>query len=325
MNQHDNSYKNIFSHTEMVRDLLTGFVQEPWLADLDFNTLEKVNCSYVSDDLRDREDDIVWRVRMKGCWLYLYILLEFQSTVDGFMAVRILTYIGLLYQDIIKQNLLTTDHKLPPVLPIVLYNGKNRWKAATNIAQLIATPPGRLSDFTPQLEYLLLDEGAIDESGPLALKNLAAALFRLEKSRAALTIGQVWEALFEWLKDPAQSSLRRAFAVWINRVLLPAHLPGVTLPNFEILLERKTMLAETVMEWTQQWKQQGLEQGLEQGLHRGNVEGSANVLERLLTKRYGPLPDDIHYRLHNATVDQLEHWADTFLDADTLAAVFVSH
>ena len=85
------------------------------------------------------------------------------------------------------------------------------------------------------------------------------------------------------------------------------------------------MLAETVMEWTQQWKQQGLEQGLEQGLHRGNVEGSANVLERLLTKRYGPLPDDIHYRLHNATVDQLEHWADTFLDADTLAAVFVSH
>jgi len=63
MNHHDNSYKNIFSHTEMVRDLLLGFVPEHWLAGLDMKTLEKVSGSYVSDDLRDREDDIVWRVQ----------------------------------------------------------------------------------------------------------------------------------------------------------------------------------------------------------------------------------------------------------------------
>ncbi len=32
-------------------------------------TLEKVSGSYVSDDLRDREDDIVWRVHTStiGC------------------------------------------------------------------------------------------------------------------------------------------------------------------------------------------------------------------------------------------------------------------
>lgn len=321
MSDHDNSYKNIFSHTVMVRDLLTGFVPEPWLAELNLDTLEKVSGSYVTDDLRDREDDIIWRVRFHDHWLYLYILLEFQSSVDAFMAVRVLTYVGLLYQDIIKQDLLTPNRKLPPVLPIVLYNGKYRWQAATDLSQLIEHPPGRLSDFTPKLSYLLLDEGRIDESGPFALKNLAAALFSLEKGRTAQTLLQTLAALIEWLDDSEQSSLRRAFTVWIKRVLLPARLPGVTLPELGNLLEIKTMLAETVVEWTQQWKQEGLQEGR----HEGKIEGGSNMLARLLTKRFGPLPDDIRIRLSSATVDQLEHWADALLDAPTLTAVFVSH
>ena len=139
MAQHDNSYKLLFSHPEMVRDLLVGFVQEPWLAELDLRTLEKVSGSYVSDDLRDREDDIIWRLQFKGRWLYLYLLLEFQSSVDPYMAVRVLTYLGLLYQDLIHQKTVTAGQKLPPVLPIVLYNGKPRWGAATEIGQLIVS------------------------------------------------------------------------------------------------------------------------------------------------------------------------------------------
>ena len=96
------------------------------------------------------------------------------------MAVRILTYLGLLYQDLARQH--PSAPKLPPVLPIVLYNGKRPWGAATEISQIIEPPPGRLADFTPHLRYLLLDEGALDETAPLAFQNLAAALFRLEKS-----------------------------------------------------------------------------------------------------------------------------------------------
>lgn len=66
---------------------------------MDYATLERVPGSYVTDDLRDRADNIVWRVQVDGEWVYLYILIEFQSTVDAWVAARIMTYVGLLYQD----------------------------------------------------------------------------------------------------------------------------------------------------------------------------------------------------------------------------------
>ena len=59
---HDSGYKLLFSHAQVVEDLLRGFVGEDWVEDLDFSTLEKVGGSYVTDDLRDREDDLIWRV-----------------------------------------------------------------------------------------------------------------------------------------------------------------------------------------------------------------------------------------------------------------------
>ena len=329
MTEHDNSYKLLYSHPEMVRDLLVGFVHEPWVAELKFDTLELVRGEYVADDLQDRHDDIVWRIICKGDWLYIYILLEFQSGVDPYMALRIMTYLGLLYQDMIKQNKLTPTGKLPPVLPIVLYNGKPRWHAALNISDLIESPPGYLRDYTPQLTYLLLDEGAVDESGPLALRNLSAALFSLEKSKDIANMMKIVTALLDWLVSPRQDSLRRAFSVWMRRVLLPGHMPGVKVPELGDLLEVKSMLAETIVEWTHQWQQEGkLEGKLEgelKGKLEGKLEGQSATLTRQLIKRFGPLSPETAQRLQTATAEQLELWTDRILDAPTSAAVFADH
>ena len=120
MPPHDNAYKNLFTHPQVVQDLLRGFVHEDWVQEIDFSTLEKASGSYVSDDLRDREDDIIWRVRLRETWFYIYLLIEFQSTDDPWMAVRIMTYVGLLYQDLIKRREIVAPDRLPPVFPAVI-------------------------------------------------------------------------------------------------------------------------------------------------------------------------------------------------------------
>jgi len=83
----------------MVSDLLQGFIPGTWIDELDLTTLEKCSGSYVSDDLRDRSDDLIWRVRWDRDGLYVHLLLEFQSGIDRWMAVRIQTYLGLFYQE----------------------------------------------------------------------------------------------------------------------------------------------------------------------------------------------------------------------------------
>ncbi len=82
--------------------MLIGFLPAEWVAALDLESLEKMNGSYVTDDLRGRHGDAVWRIRWGEDWLYVYLLLEFQSSVDRFMALRIMVYTGLLHQDLIQ-------------------------------------------------------------------------------------------------------------------------------------------------------------------------------------------------------------------------------
>ncbi|MFM8330336.1 MAG: Rpn family recombination-promoting nuclease/putative transposase [Candidatus Methylumidiphilus sp.] len=322
---HDHSYKLLFSHPAMVEDLLRGFVPQPWVAEVDFTTLERVGGGYVADDLREREDDIVWRVRLGEDWLYVYLLLEFQSSIDPFMAVRMLVYLGLLYQDLIRAGTLAAGKRLPPVLPVVLYNGKPRWNAAEDIAELIADAPGGLALHRPSLRYLLLDEGRYADSDLAPLRNLAAALFRLENSRTPQDVAQVLAALVDWLQTPEQASLGRAFTVWLKRVLLPGRMPGVEFNHLNELQEVKSMLAERVIEWTEEWLRQGLEQGLEkglgQGLARGRQEGEAAMLLRLLERRFGAVDEPSRQRLQTADAATLLRWGERLFQADSVDEV----
>ncbi|WP_295432398.1 hypothetical protein, partial [uncultured Thiodictyon sp.] len=45
--------------------------------------------------------------------------------------------IGLLYEDLHRSKEIGPDDPLPPVLPIVLYNGAEPWTAKTDLADLI--------------------------------------------------------------------------------------------------------------------------------------------------------------------------------------------
>ena len=52
--RHDASYKHLFSSPKVVRHLVEGFIPDEEIKRLDFSTLERMNASYVSEDLRER-------------------------------------------------------------------------------------------------------------------------------------------------------------------------------------------------------------------------------------------------------------------------------
>ena len=152
--RHDQAYKALFSHPQAVQDLLREFVAErleggrEWVARLDFSTLEPLPTERIDPTLRGRANDLVWRVRFRDAaggpeWLHVLLMLEFQSSVDWFMALRVQGYAVRLYENLWQGRRPGRGDRLPAVLAVVVYNGRVRWGAATALADWWGRVRGR--------------------------------------------------------------------------------------------------------------------------------------------------------------------------------------
>ena len=285
----DPNYKRLFSFPRMVEDLLRGFLPEDWLAELDFSTLRKLPTEYVSDELLKRHGDCVWRVRRRrGEWLYLLVVLEFQSTDEPRMALRILTYTSLLYQELVRNDALDAGGRLPPVLPVVLYNGEARWKAAVEVGELIAPVGPELAPYQPSQRFIVVDErhvGAEDLPG----RNLMAAVLGLEQSRTPDGLLRVAGRLVEWLRDPRDDGLKGAFTDWVWQMAEGFVPDDAALPAVRTLEGVKMTLVERVAEWPKQWRQEGREEVVEQ-LRRAGAELPPEDADMTLVERVAEWP-----------------------------------
>ena len=209
----------------------------------------------------------MWRLRIKdsGDWVYMYLLLEFQSEVDHYMALRMMVYVGLFYQDLIKQEKLNSNNLLPPIFPAVIYSGKRPWHAPLNLSQLITPVAEPLRSYLPTMSYFLLDEGRVY---PLAQHNSLSAIIRLERAPDAEQLAAALEQARALFSSPEQSSLRRALLAWLEGVILENVASGKHLPEFRQFQEEHTMLAENVAQWTQQWLEEGRQEGRQEGLQK---------------------------------------------------------
>lgn len=229
-------------------------------------------------------------------------------TASGYMALRMMVYVGLLYQDLLKRREVSKTGLLPPVLPIVLYNGERRWSAKRDIAELIPQVPGLLEAYKPRMQYLLIDQGSFLDSELASQRNLVAALFRLEQAPIAETLQQVIANLADWLSD--RSDLQRLMVNWLLAVLAPK--PGFENLSAQVddLKELRIMLSERMDQW---------EKGY---FESGRLKGEQQTLLRLASRKFGTLPLDIQRLIQQASVEQIDSWVDQILDAKSLEALF---
>ena len=295
----DPVYKRLYACPEMVEDLLRSLFPAETLDAVDWPSLDKLPADYVSDDFFQRHGDAAWRAGLRpgdgrGAWLCVVVLLEFQSTTDAVMALRVLQYTAMLYQELLRAGA-ATPGRLPPVLPVVLYNGDSAWRAATDVRELVAEAGPHLAPYQPSQRHMVLDErhAAADDR---RLQRLTRAVVLLEQSRSPEHLARATSLLRDWLRtaapEPRIEELKRAFAEWLW-VLYRRSEQGddgpPPKPPPELTLEDVTMtLEERVISW--RWIQQGVEQGLRQGveqeMQRG-LERERGLLRHLAEVRFG--------------------------------------
>ena len=69
-------------------------------------------------------------------------------------------------------------------------------------------------------------------------------------------------------------------------------------------------------------KRNYVESKIVSAMEKGMEKGEAKILQRLLSQRFGALPEAIQQRLDAAGSTELEIWAERVLDAKTLPEVF---
>ncbi|MEO7496977.1 MAG: Rpn family recombination-promoting nuclease/putative transposase [Massilia sp.] len=215
---HDLEYKQLFGHPELVRDLLAGFTPFACFADLPPEAFERVNASFVSDLVVERHGDMLWRVQLDGECLYVFLLLEFQSRSDRWMALRMQVYVGLFYQDLVKRCLVSERDKLPPVLPLVFYNGEDPWSAQADLTDLLAPAPDWLAPFQAGQRYVLIDQQALDPATLPVHGNLLATMFQFELSQSPEVLHEAYLLLHAWFNGQARDPLRTTVLRWAEAV-----------------------------------------------------------------------------------------------------------
>ena len=298
--RHDEIYKSIFSRRISVEHLLrfvAGMIDDgpEWLAAFDPQTLEPVPTERIDETLHRHLSDLVWRVRLRGGgeedWAYLFVLIEFQSAVDHLMALRVSTYVNLLYRGLWAGRRFGASDRLPPVLPVVLYNGASPWTAAASVEALVA-PQGRPSGATAPVSvyagsgYVTLDVGRVG-GGDLPPDDVVSLVIGIERMSSLEEGYATLLEAFSVLRGSEHRDLRRIFHEWFS-LLVGQGAGGAVIEGFEEMerLEEAGELRTPVQDRVRAWQEAEREQGREQGRAEG-VEQERALLRRLTERKFG--------------------------------------
>ncbi|GAA0077113.1 Rpn family recombination-promoting nuclease/putative transposase [Clostridium sp. CTA-5] len=221
--EHDVGYKHIFSHKETFLEFLRSFTKKEWANLIKEEDLILVDKSYILSDFEEEESDILYKANINDKEVIFYVLLEFQSKVDFQMPMRLLFYMTEIWRDVLKNtdknNRIRKSFKLPSIVPLVLYNGKNKWTAKVSFKEILSGYElfeGNILDFN----YMLFDINRYSDDELLNISNMISAVFLLDQEIDEEELIRRLKKMIYILKkvSPEQFSV---FKQWLKNIVKP--------------------------------------------------------------------------------------------------------
>jgi predicted transposase YdaD len=133
-NPHDKFFKEIFGKVEVAKDFLNNYLPENIMKVIDVDTLEPQKDSFIYEELQEVFSDMLFKVNINNREGYVYILFEHKSYTSKDIAFQLLKYMLEIWEAKIKKE---KTYKLPVIIPLVIYHGKDRWNIRTTLGELI--------------------------------------------------------------------------------------------------------------------------------------------------------------------------------------------
>ncbi len=313
--KHDPVYRRIFNRAQIMEEILRRFVTGPWAAHLDFSTLAPVPADFIAKYLKKYEADVIWRVRYgpgNDDWCFVFVLMELQSSVQRFMALRLLGYVLRLCEALLDHGRHLAARRprrlLPPVLAVVLYNGEKPWTAPLSLAKLFKEVEGLTP---PDFRYVVLDVNRYKPEELRPVEDVTSGVFLMEQAEDLTELQTALDELEDVVDDPG---LAEDIASLVSDLAIKLELSAEEIPRVRTFEEARMSLLQRAEKWTQQW--------MAEGEAKGQRLGMARTLKNLIQRRFGDLPAGIVDRIDRAEVDTIERWSYRVLDATSLEDVF---
>ncbi len=318
---HDSLMRIVFSDPKRAGDMLKILVGAELQEVVDFENLKLLPGRFADEELRQHETDLLFSSAQAGSQALVYVLLEHQSTPVETMALRLLRYITRIHVRIGAEGMKTGA--VPPIFPVVLYQGRERWKHPLSLGELY-------------------DKGRLPAGGPLPLEShfslinlqdLADDLLRSWASRgrpevslALLSMKHAWDRNFLTLLATWGDIVAAVYRAQAGRILLTAfvnYFLAVADAHHDELAKLLVPMTEPrVKKMIKTEAERLVEEGIRQGRHEGERKGEARALLRLLEKRFGTLGESVAQKVSEAELNDLSRWFDRALEVDELPQVF---
>jgi hypothetical protein len=273
---------------------------------------EVVDGTFIDDELRERQCDVLLRTRLDGRTGFVYVLVEHQSTPDPLMAYRVHRYMGRIWERYLREHPKAT--RLPVILPVVIYQGPRPWAAPVELRDVLDVDPHlaeAAAEFLPRQRFLLEDLTQVETAALRTWSLTPPARMTLVVLKIAPDNPGVAEDLWEWIDDLLALARRHDGKERLGGLftysLDASKAPPETLRPIVARLGRNA--EEAFMTTAQDLRDEG------------RVEGVASVLVRQLTRKFGPLPESTQAAIRAASPAQLEVWTDRILAASSIDEV----
>ncbi|MFY0527829.1 Rpn family recombination-promoting nuclease/putative transposase [Archangium gephyra] len=324
---HDLFVRYTFGHPERAAAELRAVLPAHVVSEVDWDTLRQEPGSVVDPELRKTESDLLFSARLHtGHPLLLYMLLEHQSSVDRWMAWRMLRYV------VRSVDLWRQEHpestRLPVIIPLVMYHGaEETWTAPRRVEELFDLPEKgeeweRWRALVPRFEYLLDDLTAEREEALRArpgppLVRLAWLALRYGRTEELAERIPEWMALFAQVQAAPDGADNLRMAV---RYLL--YIGDDTARRVTGRVLHSVVDAQRAEELMRSWGEKLIDRGMRRGLARGRAEGRAEDVLRILAARGVHVTDEARQRILSCMdLATLDRWFDRALKASTLSDV----
>lgn len=278
---HDSFFKKIFSDKEHAVDFTKHVLPPEISSKLNFSTFNLENVSYIDEELAEHFSDMVYSCFYEQSQIKISLLFEHKSYPDNNLPYQLLKYMVRIWEYNVKQK-----EGFIPVVPIVLYHGKERWQPG-GFKSSFKNLPCELISFIPDFKYVFIDLSEYSDQdikiqvfdavslkiSMLILKNI----FYPEKLDQALndffTLGKIFFQEEKGLKflETIVKYLYQATEIETGRII----------KAIEPVTKKGGKIAMTTAE---KLRQEGMQRGMQKGRQEGSYSTYFNLIQNMKKK-----------------------------------------